>query len=286
MSILILHDLAVVSCAIVPAPIPALASSAWLTRGAFSVAHLSPLADAISRLPPTQLPLVKAFSEASDSNAFGSQAPSIQWACDGGGASRISTVGDTLHETLGRVRAPISARVASAPGFFATAALRHWLQELESICGRRFVDADAYLTRAPHSSSSLGWHVDDVDVLLVMLDGRKRFRVASTHVGSEPIIDVTMAPGDACYIPALTFHTGGSTDDAPTSSVLLSVALPPQDAAAKQEAVRQWRAARVALLRRLPAATRADWQWAGSDAGASALQSTLGQNEAWSRFLA
>ena len=48
-----------------------------------------------------------------------------------------------------------------------------------TVTRRAFCDADAYCTAAGVlSSASLGWHVDDVDVLLVMCRGRKRFRVA------------------------------------------------------------------------------------------------------------
>ena len=41
-----------------------------------------------------------------------------------------------------------------------------------------------------------GWHIDDIDVLLVMLRGCKRFRVAGKTVGSAVVIDHLMREGD------------------------------------------------------------------------------------------
>ena len=48
-------------------------------------------------------------------------------------------------------------------------------------------------------------------MLLVQLRGRKRFRVAGATVGSPVLIDRWLASGDALYIPALYFHSGGDS---------------------------------------------------------------------------
>jgi len=65
-----------------------------------------------------------------------------------------------------------------------------------------------------------------------------RFRVAGSAAGSRLTIDRRMRPGDAIYIPALTFHTGGC-DATRDHSMLLSVAMPPLlGEAAAREGVR------------------------------------------------
>ena len=49
-----------------------------------------------------------------------------------------------------------------------------------------------------------------VQVLLVMLRGKKRFRVAGQALGSSIAIDHVLRPGDAIYIPAGCFHSGAA----------------------------------------------------------------------------
>jgi hypothetical protein len=49
-----------------------------------------------------------------------------------------------------------------------------------------------------------------VQVLLVMLRGKKRFRVAGKALGSSVAIDHMLQPGDAIYIPAGCFHSGAA----------------------------------------------------------------------------
>lgn len=133
----------------------------------------------------------------------------------------------------------------------------------------------------------------------MMVHGSKRFRVSGAAVGSAPTIDHQLAPGDALFIPALAFHTGGdSTTAEPTDeqaasrlaassadSFLLSVAMRPAEPAQAAEAVRQWRAARRLAIERLPAGRGTDWGWAGSDQGRATLHKTLGGNPEWRRFL-
>jgi hypothetical protein len=90
-------------------------------------------------------------------------------------------------------------------------------------------------------------HIDDVDVLLVQLRGSKRFRVAGRAAGSAVVVDHLLNVGDALYIPALYFHTGGdsssASSDAPPST-MLSVAMPPASETDASHAVGEWRRAR------------------------------------------
>lgn len=111
-----------------------------------------------------------------------------------------------------------------------------------------------------------------------------RFRVAGTTAGSEVIVDQEMGPGDAIYVPALSFHTGGC-DSMSDDSMLLSVAMSPciGDEAAGH-GVRAWRAARAAAVARLPTSTANRWAWAGSAEGSRSLGGTIGQNPEWRRF--
>ncbi len=266
--------------------------TAWLARGAFDASALDGMAEALHALPLRSFALVKAFERRNDADSFGSLRPTVAWACEADDCGRVLAPSTTLAQAIALVQAPMSCRVASSGGAHATPRLREWLGELVSRSGRPFLDADAYVTSDRHGSASLGWHVDDVDVLLVMLHGSKRFRVAGRAVGSPVEIDAELAAGDAVYIPALTFHTGGASQlHAPAAaaaggSTLLSVAMPATERGAT-EAVGQWRAARRVLLERMLASTPESnsWGWASTEAGARALHRTLAANAALKRFL-
>lgn len=281
--------------------LPPLAGTPWLARAAFAPSDLAQLADDIDGLPLRKLALVKAFQPENDADAaFGSPRPPIQWACERDACARICdrSLGEALEET----GAPMSARVAATArregddGGGAVGAetptLDRWLLQLQSTTERPIRDADAYLTSAASSSASLGWHVDDIDVLLVMLRGRKRFRVAGETAGSAVVIDHLMEAGDAIYIPALTFHSGGDSSAARVAegSTLLSVAMPPwpcgADASARaSEGVAQWRRAREAMRRALPSAGSNTWEWAASAEGARLVARTLGQAADFAQFV-
>ena len=130
-----------------------------------------------------------------------------------------------------------------------------------------------------------------------MLRGAKRFRVAAGAVlGGTVRIDHCMAAGDAVFIPALAFHSGGgqrgaADGAAPTGSMLLSVAFTPAPAKAAAEAtaaVELWRAARQRLGERLGTdARRGGWEWAATRKGAARLRSALcvGHGDALERFI-
>ena len=278
-------------------PLPPLAGSSWLMPRAFPPKLLQALANEIDSLPLKSLKLVKAFAKANDADAaFASNLPAIQWVCENGRHSTGRAINDptlTLKKSLQSVLAPMSARLATSPTA-ATPSLTAWLDALDEMTGRPYRDADVYLTAAKQSSASLGWHVDDIDVLLVMLRGRKRFRVAGRAVGSEVTIDHWMESGDAIYIPALNFHTGG---DSPSTekvaqqaaqpaaqpaegSILLSVAIPAWPDADAQDAatdgVKLWRRSRDAIRRQLPATSCNSWQWAGSVHGRELVCTALG----------
>ena len=208
---------------------------------------------------------------------------------------RLSDALDTI------ARAPLSARVATAGAAATTPELQGWLEDLANTTGRQWRDADAYMTPdarggCDSNTASLGWHIDDVDVLLVMLRGSKRFRVAGTQVGSQVAIDCILESGDALYIPSLRFHSGGDTarttlrddSDAPSveASTMLSIAMPPAFAADATDVVGEWRRARDAVRRRLPGDSQTcnSWAWARSSDGRELVGTTLRGNAAWRRF--
>jgi hypothetical protein len=117
-------------------------------------------------------------------------------------------------------------------------------------------------------------------VLLVMLHGSKRFRVAGRTVGSPVVIDHMMSPGDAIFIPSLSFHSGGSATQqhAPNDSMLLSVALAWPSPSGRQSAsavVDQWKIVRQALVSRMPAGTCDSWAWAATNEGTTAMRTAM-----------
>ena len=146
------------------------------------------------------------------------------------------------------------------------------------------------------TSASIGWHVDELDVLLLQLRGSKRFRVAGLTPGSAVTVDARLVPGDAVYVPSGHWHTGGGNDGG-GHSLLLSIALSlpaalpdspptasamaaPRDAAAPSAVA--WRAAasrQRATFLELQRAWRGreaevrlgDWEWAGTAEGAEVL---------------
>ena len=111
-----------------------------------------------------------------------------------------------------------------------------------------------------------------------MLHGSKRFRVAGRAVGSPVQIDHVMRPGDAIYIPSLTFHSGGSAGEqlAPEDSMLLSVALEWPDPDSRQRSaavVEQWKLVRQALMQRLPSdGCTSRWAWAATEEGIDVMR--------------
>uniref|UniRef100_A0A6T7YJV8 JmjC domain-containing protein n=1 Tax=Prymnesium polylepis TaxID=72548 RepID=A0A6T7YJV8_9EUKA len=98
-----------------------------------------------------------------------------------------------------------------------------WLDTLPFRIGRAVHSIDVYATGKQTSSASFGWHMDGEDVLILMVHGRKRFRVASHAIGSPVVVDTVLRAGDALYIPAMAFHCGGG--GAPFDSILLSISL-------------------------------------------------------------
>ena len=246
----------------------------WLRPECFAPTELVELAAQIEELPICDLPLVKAFDRANSADQFARRGAATQWVCEGAGCGNLHghSAETTLGEAVVRARAPLSARVAVArqPELRSAPALLSWLARLDDATERPYRDADAYVTRRPHTSASLGWHIDDIDVLLVMLHGRKRFRVAGRRLGSAPVIDHVLEAGDAIYIPALTFHSGG-LDEQPEDSTLLSLALPPADADAATAAVNRWKDARLAILDRAPRWCHS-WDAAGGAPGVAAIR--------------
>lgn len=265
-----------------------LAASPWLEDGAFSHLPCSSLAEAIGSVPVSSIDMLKAFSATNHADAaFGAvDGAAVQWCCANEACAAICACEKpTLQDALVRAGAPCAARLATtSKGRVVPPVLTHFLQGLTATTGRAYRDVDAYVTIPHASSASIGWHCDDVDVLLILLDGSKRFRVAGPTVGSTPVIDHQMRPGDAIYIPAGVFHSGGDSRVAAEASTLLSVAMVPDDEAKAQEAVAAWRRARDGIRRRLPSPRCNDWDWAGSADGIELMRKTLGRSAAAMRF--
>ena len=261
----------------------------WLATAAFSSDDIAGLAADIAGLPISTAALVKAFDSRNDADAFVVPTPLVKWACEGHSCTRIFPNNPTLHEAAQLSGAAISAKVSKAGGECCTESLRTWLAALETRSGRCLLDVDAYLTSAPthaKTSASLGWHIDDIDVLLIMLRGRKRFCVAGRTLGSEVSIDHCMLPGDSIFIPALTFHSGGSAE--PEESLMISIAFAPdakKDRVITSETVDRWRLIRQALLETLAPPVEHggsggrlashSWSWASSTEGAAALRAVF-----------
>jgi hypothetical protein len=250
----------------------------------------------IDTLPVCTLEQLKAFSPENDAESACGTSAAVKWCCEGETCGRSVVCEDgraaLLTDALRHAQAPIAARLATAnTGYTAPAALATLLADLADWSGRQFESADAYMT-GPASrcgTASIGFHCDDVDVLLIMLSGSKRFRVAGRGVGSPIVIDHVMEPGDAIYIPATFFHSGGdSSSDSSlateSSSTLLSVAMEPADALSAHETVTTWRRARESVRRRLPGPECNSWGWAGSAEGAKMVRQILGGHESTRRF--
>eukprot|EP00310_Coccolithus_braarudii_P019013 CAMPEP_0183339752 /NCGR_PEP_ID=MMETSP0164_2-20130417/6565_1 /TAXON_ID=221442 /ORGANISM="Coccolithus pelagicus ssp braarudi, Strain PLY182g" /LENGTH=296 /DNA_ID=CAMNT_0025509807 /DNA_START=27 /DNA_END=917 /DNA_ORIENTATION=+ len=248
--------------------------TAWLSCGAFDASLVSKLAEEIMDLRLSDLGLVKAFDPRSGDDRFASP-PALRFVCARESCGKILGTATTIGEAMLRLPAPFSARIATAGSKSATATEKRWVSEIDAATLRPFRDADVYVTSASASTSaSFGWHIDDIDVLLVLLSGSKRFRVAGRALGSAPVIDHVMTPGDAIFIPAGAFHTGGQST-LPDDSILLSIAfdwatdVEAQRAAA--ETVTQWQQVRKRVLATLPI-EQDSWDWAGSDHGRQALR--------------
>jgi len=293
------------------------AAKPWLVtrRGSgtdlLSPARLHVLADGIGRLRFSDLVSCQAYRPGNSADLFLYEGVPLHWLCtaaDGGCemvAEHLWGERDlTLATAVEFSQAPIAARVVASSGAkAATSALSDWLSQLELATGRPHDTVDAYCTDGKGlSSASAGWHIDDVDVLLIMLRGKKRFRVAGRTLGSHVEIDHVLESGDALFIPALTFHTGGDIQRAGggffgsdffgfgpqpfDDSVMLSVAFPWSDKEVADEAraiACQWGEARDDACIRLQQQQqsqqqRCTWEWAGRAEGISTLAGLLNRS--------
>ena len=299
------------------------AAQPWLQKGVVPnllAVNFAELAGTIDAVRLTQCSQVKAFCGDNDADSFFSSGnDGLAWICWSEACAELASQAwgernASLATALARSQSPIAARVASrgtsggeqyisGSGAVTAAAdkLAECLSMLDEVTHRPFCDADVYLTpKAVGGSASLGWHVDDVDVPLLMVRGSKRFRVAGRTFGSRVAIDTKLEAGDALYIPALTFHSGGETarrggawgwgaslfQQPSSGSTMLSVALPWSDATAQVDAqavAAEWRQAIEDLNVELPASCNT-WSFAASDEGRARIARLLSE-EAAARFL-
>ena len=155
--------------ALAPARLDLRSATPWLREGAFAAdsAQLAEIAEAVDVLPLAASALVKAYSPRADADDQFAEAPAVAWTCCGDACGSVYAPDTTVAEAVVRAGNPISARLSSARGGCAAGpALAEWLGALEASSARRVLDADAYVTAGnARASASLGWHIDDVDVL-------------------------------------------------------------------------------------------------------------------------
>lgn len=167
--------------------------SARLLTSAMPAGMCASVSGEVYGLEISRLALVKAFHPSGSADSLAPVASGLDWLCELGSCASLPghTAATTLRQAVEMARGPLSARVAShAPTRQATAEpasdggfhgcsspspqLQSFLTSLEERTGREWMNADVYLTTNHKPSASLGWHIDDVDVLLVLLNGRKR----------------------------------------------------------------------------------------------------------------
>ena len=245
----------------------------WLTEGAFATRFIEALADEVSALRLSTLAQVRGFSGCVGFDDRFATSPTLAFcarreACTG--LADDATLADGHRE----LAEPFASRIITAGDEGKPLAQRRWEAAITEATGRPLEDADVYVTNGRGATSaSFGWHIDDIDVLLVLLRGRKRFRVAGATVGSTPVIDHVMAPGDAIFVPAGAFHTGGQSE--PSDSMLLSVAFlwsNEHDEYAASKHTERWMDVRKHVLANWLPAERDSWSWAGSAGGREALR--------------
>jgi hypothetical protein len=172
-------------------------STQWLPA-ALPAPACAALSSRLYDLELSRLSLVKAFHPSGSAESIAPVATGLDWLCQYGACAKLAghSAATTLRQAVAASRGPLSARVASsadrpdqgsagassdtsnatssASAVLHPAELHSFLASLHAMTSRSWRDADVYLTTAVSPSASLGWHVDDVDVLLVLLSGTKR----------------------------------------------------------------------------------------------------------------
>jgi len=100
-----------------------------------------------------------------------------------------------------------------------------WGQVADDIAAVSGADIFMKLFVAGGEASVNGWHRDASDVLVTILDGSKRFQVATAESADEaPVceIDAVLRPGDALLLPRSRLHNATPTREV---SALLSIGL-------------------------------------------------------------
>jgi len=147
------------------------------------------------------------------------------------------------HNPVGRAHAPVvwdyfgngcSVRLLNPQTFSET--VWQTLAYLQEFLGC-FVGANVYLT--PAGTQGFAPHWDDIEALVLQLEGKKRWRVYEPRFPQEelprfsspnltdddigsPILDVVLTPGDVLYMPRGYIHQGEALEDVHSLHITIS----------------------------------------------------------------
>lgn len=107
---------------------------------------------------------------------------------------------DSSQHGLGSIPEQISRILAEyrAGSSVIVKDLENWSTELQSLCCRLGKSVNAHLYLSGPKASSLDWHADDRDVMVVMISGEKTFLVENEK---SEVLTYDLKTGDTLFIP-------------------------------------------------------------------------------------